>query len=262
MRATTAMAFALILVAGHAAADVRMSYTTPGGSTPQIAIKGNQVRMDGGAGARGMTLFDAESRRMTVIDRSSRRYYRMDAETMRRQGERMSAQMRQMREQMEQQLKNLPEAQREQMRAQMEQMMPQRSAADGDVELRFERTGEQDRVAGIRCEVTTVYRDGEPAQRVCIAPADSLGMTGADRASLRALYGFLQEMAGSFGGAHMGAQMPAQMMQDADGVPIRATDLDGQQSWALERIETGRIDADEFEVPAGYREAEPFSMGQ
>jgi hypothetical protein len=259
MKAPFALLAAISLAAGTAAADTRMSYSTPGGSSPQIAIKGDQIRMEGNDRGRGITLFDASSRQMTVIDPSKRNYYRMDAESMKQQGRQMSEQMRQMREQMEKQLENMPEEQRKMMRKQMEQMMPEQPAG-GDV--RFESSGESDRVAGISCEISTVYRDGQPIQRVCIAAPDSLGMASGDRDTLRALFTFLQDMASSFGGSHMGAQVPAKMMETFDGVPIRSEDLQGKQSWTLQNVETGRIDASEFSIPSGYSEVEPFSMSQ
>ncbi|MDZ7828677.1 MAG: DUF4412 domain-containing protein [Halofilum sp. (in: g-proteobacteria)] len=262
MKAPLALLAAISLATGTAAADTRMSYSTPGGSSPQIAIKGDQIRMEGSDRGRGITLFDASSRQMTVIDPSKRNYYRMDAESMKQQGRQMSEQMRQMREQMEKQLENMPEEQRKMMRKQMEQMMPDQPAASAGGEVRFESSGESARVAGIACEISTVYREGEPIQRVCIASPGSLGMSSGDRDTLRSLFSFLQEMASSFGGAHMGAQVPAKMMETFDGVPIRSEDLQGQKSWTLRNVETGNIDAAEFSIPSGYTEVEPFSMNQ
>jgi len=262
MKARLALLAAVSLAATPAAADTRMSYSTPDGSSPQIAIKGDQVRMEGNARGRAITLFDASSRQMTVIEPSKRSYYRMDAESMKQQGRQVSEQMRQMREQMEKQLANMPEEQREMMRKQMEQMMPEQPAADAGGDIRFESSGESARVAGIACEISTVYREGQPIQRVCIAAPGSLGMSSGDRDTLRSLFGFLQDMASSFGGARMGAQVPAKMMEAFDGVPIRSEDLQGGNSWTLQDVETGSIDSSEFSIPSGYSEVEPFSMDQ
>lgn len=262
MKGPLALLTVLSLAAGTAAADTRMSYSTPGGSSPQIAIKGDQIRMEGSDRGRGITLFDASSRQITVIDPSKRRYYRMDAESMKQQGRQMSEQMRQMRKQMEQQMENMPEEQRKMMRKQMEQMMPDQPAAGSGGDVRFESSGESASVSGVSCEISTVYRDGQPIQRVCIAAPGSLGMASGDRDTLRALFAFLQDMASSFGGTHMGAQVPAKMMETFDGVPIRSEDLQGQQSWTLQNVETGSIDASEFSIPSGYSEVEPFSMNQ
>jgi len=261
MRLPVVLFAVLSLTAGIAAADTRMSYSTPGGSTPQITIKGDKIRMEGDARSRGVTIFDASAREMIVIDPSKQSYYRMDGESMKAQGRQMSEQMRQMREEMERQLENLPEEQRAMMRQQMEQMMPEQPAAETG-HIRFERTGENASVAGVECEVSVVRRDGQPVQRVCIAAPGSLGMSGGDRDTLRSLFSFLHEVASSFGGAHMGAQVPAKMMENLDGVPIRSEDLQGEQSWTLQSVETGSVDAGQFGIPAGYREVDPFSMGQ
>lgn len=262
MRVSLVLVTAFSLAAGTAAADTRMSYSTPDGSSPQITIKGDRIRMESGSRGPGVTLFDAASQEMIVLDPSTRSYYRMDAESMKKQGRQVSEQMQQMRKQMEKQLANMPEEQREMMRKQMEQMMPEQPAADAGGDIRFERSGESASVAGIDCEIATVQRDGQPIQRVCIAAPGSLGMSSSDRAALRSLFTFLQDMASNFGGGHMGARVPAKMMETFDGVPIRSEDLQGRKSWTLQNIETGSVDAGEFAIPSGYNEVEPFAMEQ
>jgi len=261
MRLPLVLFAALSLAFAGAAADTRMIYSTPGGSTPKITIKGDWIRMEGDAQSRGITLFDASTDEMTVIDPAKQNYYRMNAESVKEQGRQLSEQLRRMREQMERQLESLPEEQREMMRRQMEQMMPDQAAAEtGDI--RFERTGENASVAGIDCEISVVRHDGQPVQRVCVAAPGNLGMSHSDRDTLRSLFSFLQEVATNLGGGHMGARVPARMMENLDGVPIRTEDLEGGQSWTLQSVETGSVDAGQFSIPSNYKEVEPFSSGR
>ncbi len=259
---------AIIVAAGSlimslgAHADTRMTFSTGEGETSRFSIKGDRIRMEGGNNGDVITLFDASEKRLTVIEPFEQRYYHMDSETMRRQSEQMSQQMQQMREQMEQQLENMPEEQREQMRKQMEQMMPENTGQqEKPANLRIERRGRHASVAGIRCEKVTVHAGDRPVHRACVATADSLGMPSSDMSTLRSLFGMLDEMAVGFGGGSA-AQAPARVVDELGGVPIQADDLEGNASWTLQDVRTDTIDASDFEIPAGYQEVDPFSMGQ
>ncbi len=261
-RTILALAATALLMSAGAHADTRMSFSTGDSDLSRIAIKGDRVRMEGGD-RETVTLFDATGRKMTVIEPAERRYYRMDAETVKRQGRQVSEQMRQAREQMEQQLQNVPEEQREMMREQMEQMlesqMPEAGAEPADI--RIERGG-GGRVAGVACERVTVHEGGSVAQRLCIAEASELGMSGSDMGTLRSLFSMLAEIAASFGaGGHSSAPAPARVLDEFGGIPIEATDAQGNVEWALQSVEDTDLDAETFRVPSGYREVEPFSTG-
>ncbi|MDX1609734.1 MAG: DUF4412 domain-containing protein [Halofilum sp. (in: g-proteobacteria)] len=238
-------------------ADTRLEFSDESGLST-FSIQGNRIRMDNEDGT--YTLFDAGSRELTVVEPGEQRFYRMDAETMKQQGQRISEQMQQMREQMEQQLQSLPEEQREMMRQQMEQMMqsqmPAQDSAPADVSIQRGGAGS---VAGVRCDWVAVLADGNPVQRVCLADSSALGMSGGDMKTLRAMFATFADMASSFGG-EMDAPAPVQVLERFDGVPVKGTDANGTVEWALRSVDQAELDADRFRVPAGYREFDGFSM--
>jgi len=261
MRIPSTLLVLLAFAAGTAVADTVMSYSTSDGPSPRIAIKGDRLRMEGGPRGQGTSIFDAAARELIVLDSSQRSYYRMDAETMKKQGRQVSEQMRRMQEEMEKQLENMPEEQRAMMREQLKQMMPEQPAEDSG-DIRVQRTGKHNTVAGIDCAIATVERDGKLVQRVCMAGTGSLGMAAGDRATLQAMFAFLQEMASSFGAGNAVARIPAKMMETFDGVPIKSEDLEAGRTWTLTEIRTGNVDASQFEIPSGYNEVKPFAMDQ
>lgn len=261
-RIAIAITACCLSVSTAAHADTRMTFSTGEGDVSQFSIKGDRIRMEGGDNGDVVSLFDASMKRLTVIEPFEQRYYHMDSETMQRQSERMSEQMQQMRKQMEQQLENMPEDQREVVREQMEQMMPENMGQpEKPANLRLERRGRHASVAGIRCEKVTVHADNKPVHQACVATADNLGMSRSDMSTLRSLFGMLDEMAVGFGGG-AAAQAPARVVDELGGVPIQAEDLAEGVSWILQDIRSDTIDASDFEIPAGYREVDPFSVGQ
>lgn len=244
-------------------ADTRMSFSTQQGDASLFSIKGDRIRMEGGENENAVTLYDASENRLTIIDPSEQSYYRMDAESMQQQSQRMSEQMEQVRKQMEQQMENMPEEQREQMRQQMEQMMPDNQAGQEEpADLRIERSGERSRVAGIECEHVTVHGDGKPIHRACVASTDSIGMSSSDISTLKSLFGMLDDMAAGFGGQSAGAHAPGLIVDELDGLPIQAKDLESDATWTLQDVQSDDLDAADFEIPAGYQKIDPFSAGQ
>lgn len=243
-------------------AGTRMTFATGEGEVSRFSIKGDRIRMEGGSDGDAITLFDASEERLTVIEPFEQRYYQMDAETMRRQGERVSQQMQALRRQMEQQMENMPEEQREKMRQQMERMMPDNAGRQKPVNLRVERGGGHASVAGVRCEKVTVYGDDRPLHQACVASADSLGMSRSDMATMQSLFGMLDEMAVGFGGDRASAQAPAKLVEEMNGIPIQARDVEGGAEWMLQDVRSDDLDAGDFEIPAGYQQVDPFSTGQ
>lgn len=261
-RIATAIATLCLVMSTAVNADTRMTFSTGQGEVSQFSIKGDRIRMEGGDNGDAITLFDASSKRLTVVEPFEQSYYHMDAETIQRQSRQMSEQMQQLRKQMEQQMENMPEEQREMMRKQMEQMMPENTGQqEKPANLRIERRGRHASVAGIQCEKVTVHADNKPVHQACVATADSLGMPRSDVSTLRSLFAMLDEMAVGFGGG-TAAQAPARVVDELGGVPIQADDLEGDAGWTLQDIRSDTIDASDFEIPAGYREVDPFSTGQ
>ena len=150
------------------------------------------------------------------------------------------------------------------MREQMEQMMQSQMAGQQDSprNVRIERGG-SDRVAGIECQRVTVYANGDVSQRLCLADIGSLGIPAADMRTLRAMFSTFAEMAVGFGssGEDMDAPAPARVLQEFGGIPIEGTDADGSVEWALQSVREIDADGADFQVPNGYREVDPFSMG-
>src|SRR5699024_7980294 len=116
-------------------------------------------------------LYREQSNTIFAVNPAKKSFTRMDESV----ATALQRQMAALRDKIETRIQQLPPEQRDVARAAMAEQIPGFSNKPQDVSL--DRTGQTDEVAGIECEIVQVIRNGQPAERMCVASAAALDMT-------------------------------------------------------------------------------------
>lgn len=245
MKLTGLMA-AAVLAATPAMADIQITMKDrdrDGRETEStISVRDGKVAMSI-PGDGGMAIYDSQTGELTQVDHKSREYIVVDQETMDQAADQMSAMMKQM----EAQLASLPKEQREAMM----KMMPGMAGMGGNEKrpaAKIEWTGSKDKVAGYRCRIATITEPDGTNNSACIASADELGMSKDDYQAIASMFETMQAFARRFS-----SEAPMPSLEQLDGVPIMMKDRGDGSSVELVSVDTDSLEAEIFEVPAGYK---------
>lgn len=243
----------LLAVGSSAQADAMLHYVDDEGLESQILVRGEIVRMELNeaiSGTSGYMLFDATTDTLTVVDDSEQTFTPLTREVMDEQMRAMTDMVSDLRRQMEQ----LPPEVRQQLE---EQLGIGEEGFDADISTRD--TGEQREVGDFVCDEHEVLIGGEPQSIVCVAEADSLGLSEADFQTLGALMDRLYELSLSAleAGGPMASQMGASLLPRVDGIPLEVSERDGVTT-RLAGLSTDELSSDLFRVPDSYAEQDLF----
>ena len=235
----------LSFIMSVALADATLIYDEGGGKN-FLRIAGGKVRLDTQRDASWM-LFDAERRTLSMIDPMAREYRVLDEAA----ADAIAGTAGAMMQAMEAQLAALPP----EMRAQMQQMMGGVMPGAGRKQAVVEATGRHGAAAGFDCAYSRVLVQGEPPSEVCLASAEALGLSPADRATIDAWQDFARTMAGK---ASAFVSVDPAIFGGDGQVPLiyRHADIRG----VLTRMESSAVEPELMRVPAGYRRQELASM--
>ncbi|MBO9470090.1 DUF4412 domain-containing protein [Endozoicomonas sp. G2_2] len=240
-RASTLLLAGLLGVAATAAqADTTLTYQGASGEFT-VDMKPGAVRIDDAT--RQWQLYEESSEAIFSIDPSDRSYTRLDRNTASAIRERVDA----LRAQIESRVQQLPEGQQATARAAMLQSVPGLDTSAQKVGL--DRTGREDSVAGVPCEVVQVVRDGKPAETLCIASPDALGMSKQTFASVKSMFSLMQTML-----AGTGFETAGLPYLSLSGMPVRFTDTNSGERRQLSNVAHDSLPEKRFTIPDGYIE--------
>lgn len=246
MRKITQITVKVYLVAAllglPALADTTLSYKS-GSKDFVVKIRDGAVRIDDGS--KRWQLYRQDEGAIYSVEPGAKSYHRMDEQA----AAAIKSEMNKLRESMDKQLAQLPPAQRQAARAALANQIPGMDDKAQDVGL--DRSGRSDNVAGIECEPVTVVRDGKPGERLCVATADALGMSGGEFGTVSSMFKLMENMLTGTGLEYVGLPY-----LNFDGMPIRYQQPDGGAR-VLKSVAHEDVAADEFEIPPSYSERSP-----
>jgi hypothetical protein len=252
LRRTAVLAAALCAVAAQAGLKMTSELKRKGKtSTFSMQLEGKSVRMevakDGSAEPSGAYVVDSDAKRALIINYDKKEYTEITQEQMKQMRAKMDAAMSMMKERMAQ----LPPEQRKQMEAMMAQR--QGTAAKAPMaDEKYTRVGGSKTVAGYKCELYSVEKDGQHVADTCFIPWSEL--KGLDREQFKQTVQGMSE-AWDFGGASRENPMVRAWGLDL-GLPgwrkSLKDDPEGVTETTLTSLAQGAVPKSAFEAPAGF----------
>lgn len=237
------IALLLIFVSSTALADTRLVYQGAGGEFV-VSMRPGEVRIDDTGSA--WQLYRQETNTIYAVTPDDKSYTRMDEGV----AATIHAQMAALREKIETQIQQLPPSQQDVARAVLSEQIPGLDDAQHSVAL--DRTGRNERVAGVPCQIVQVVRDGDPGETLCVATPGALGISDASFESVKAMFGLMRTMLAGTGFEAVGLPF-----MSLSGMPIRFHDPVSDAQRTLVDVSHEPLDDALFDLPDTYIEQAP-----
>ncbi len=244
-------------------ADTSLTFTGEGNKKlPQhIALGSDKLRISTGSNNEWM-LYDRNQNAMFIVDDAKQEYFRIDEAQI----QQLSKTLGNVNSQIDAALANLPPEQQAAARAMMQGMLAGKksNAIIPDIEIRA--TGKQDKVAGVACSISETWIGSERKNEVCVADDSALQLGEDDIATLQGMSSLLQKLmdevkksAGDMLPSDFAGNGLTQLL--ANGLPVRITDFENDDSVQLESVSHERIPAAQLQVPEAYQQQQ-INIGQ
>lgn len=224
-------------------ADTTLVYETSQGKLT-VRVAPGVVRIDD-AGSRWQLYRQAENT-IYSVNPDNNTYIRMDADS----ASAIREQMQQLRKRMDEKISKLPPEQRAMARAALARKFPildQQRQQTG-----VEETGKTAQVAGRSCRILVITQDSQPAGSLCLAERETLGMSKAEFAAVKAMFGLMKAMLADTGLGYV--SLPHAQL---DGMPLRYSGATGDVSRTLSEVSHNALSGMIFKIPPSYRELRP-----
>jgi hypothetical protein len=231
----------LSALSGIAQADTTLTYQGASGEFT-VDMRPGAVRIDDASPQWQLYEDDAEA--IFSINPDERSYTRLDRNTAGTIRERVDS----LRAQIESRVQQLPPSQQATARAAMLQSVPGLDTRDQKIGL--DRTGRGDSVAGVACKVVQVVRDGKPAETLCVASPEALGISGTTFTSVESMFSLMQTLL-----AGTGFETAGLPYLSLSGMPVRFTDTNSGEQRQLVDVAHKSLSDSRFTIPDGYIEA-------
>lgn len=224
-------------------------------STQSMLIQNGNARMESSRGT--VTLFKNDT--LYILNAQRKTYTALDRETAEQTADAMNDAKAKMREK----LADMPPEQRAMMEKMLQQHgMGPNSSDSAPPTYDAIRTGASDEVAGYKCNVWTVKRDGQPWAQLCVVPYRNL----PSRDELQSLRSAIQPLLDKFGRSFPDPYSDDPLRQDSalgtklNGVPFVSRHYrNGQLETAATIVtmwRTIKVSESQFEIPADYTRQE------
>lgn len=243
-----ALLLATLATSAHADATFHFIDPTSGAYQSRIEVADGKLRVDAaGTSGGAYVVLDLKTRTLTQINPSARTTTSSSIEQVQamissvtRAADPATQPLVQLA------LDNLPDAQR----TQAESMLRQ---SKRDEAVPYIKTGQQDQVASISCEIYTQRSSSGDTRSVCAAPYAALKLSADDAHTLQTALDLLRQTGGPWAPA---TRVP--------GLPLRYSGSFGQQAYAgtgqLQSISREPLKPSAFNDPPGYRIVSLFEM--
>lgn len=236
----------MILLAGlgvwttAAQADTTLTYQSASGEFT-VDMRPGAVRIDDASPQ--WQLYEETAEAIFSVDPEAHSYTRLDRDTASIVRDRVDN----LRAQIETRVQKLPASQQATARAAMLQSVPGLDTRDQKIGL--DRTGREDDVAGVSCEVIQVVRDGKPAETLCVASPEALGISNDTFASVKSMFSLMQTLLAGTGFETAG--LPYLSLK---GMPVRFTDTNTGERRQLVDVSHETRPNQRFSLPTDYVE--------
>jgi hypothetical protein len=228
-----------------------------------IYIEGNKMRVEGNKSENrkeSLMIYDGDAQKMMIVDPDKKTYSEITPQALHSFSDRMQKQME------EAKAKMTPE-QRKQLDEMMNKMPPEQRQMMGKPadpppakpkeQLKWERTGTTQTVAGYTCEGYREIKDGKVDAEGCYLPWSAGAITKADMAPFKKMEQFVEQS---------GMKSPDRRLttfarlEEAPGFPVvwKPADSEGKPKQTVTSIKRGTVASDKFQVPAGYTKTDAF----
>lgn len=218
-------------------------------------IAGGKIRTENLRGTDpSYMLWQVGSQQMTIVMPKKKSYMVMDKAQVQAQ----LAQANDAMKQMEAQLAALPPG----MRDMMKKNMPNMGTGKPLIEMKVTKTGKSGSKGGYSCQmvdiaITGMPMAGEMGQEHCVVPGGTLGLSGDDLSTVKAMADFAKDMTKDLGQVVGG--MPD--VFEMGGWPVWTREKQTGDAWTLKTVDKSGVAASLFTIPAGYKEEKMPTMG-
>ena len=243
---------ATLLLAQAAMADttIRLGGSDDASKTV-IQVKDHMARL-AQSGQPGHVLFDSARHVAIYVDPLKQEYIEIDQQQLDKYAQ-IIAMLRQQMAQLSAQMQNLPAAQR----AFIEQQMGIPAGGLPDLEVLSTEPRGIHNVAGFRCQLQLLIKDGQPIGEVCLATAADAGMSEGDFATLMAMMRFMRDLAGTtqqlVGELGENSRL---LLSGLQGVPVAVKDYQKQKEYRVTEVSSKAIGEKVFSNYRSYSKQE------
>ncbi len=233
-----------------------------------ISIEGNKMRIESNKAAgrkESLMIYDGDQQKMLIVDPDKKTYSEITPQAIHALTDRMQKQMEEAKAKMTpEQRKQFDEMMSKMSPEQRQQMMGKAAAqppAKEKEQLKWERTGTRQTVAGYNCEGFREIKDGKVDAEGCYIPWSAGAITKADLAPFKKM----EEFMGQSGTKAPDRRLSSfARLEEGPGFPVewRPADSDSKAKQTVTSIKRGTVSSDKFQAPAGYTKTDAFGRIQ
>ncbi len=263
MRKGTALLAQIGFLGLTAPALAGVTVTLQGGKERSVVyVEGNKMRVESekGQSQGGLMIYDGDQQKMIVLDPAKKTYSEMTPESLKAMTKSMTARMEEakakmspeQRKQMDEMMAKMSPEQRKQLQGAMGEK-PAPGEKPKTPQIKWERTGTKQTVAGFSCEGFKELKDGKADAEGCYIPWNAGAISKSDLAPMRKMDEFLSQ-SGMNSPSQRGFTTFSQLdqMPGFPGVWTRTSSGEAKEEQRVTDIKRGSIPADKFQLPAGY----------
>lgn len=227
-----------------------------------IYIEGNKMRIESARGKESLMIYDGDQQKMYVVDPEKKTYSEITPQAIRSATDRVQKQLEDAKAKMTPEQRKQLDEMMSKMTPEQRQMMGkasgQQAAKEKPADIKWERTGGKETVAGYPCEGFREIKDGKLDAEGCYIPWGAGAITKADLAPFKKMEEFMSQS---------GTKPPDKRLssfarlENGPGFPgvWRPADSESKAKQTVTSIKRGGISSDRFQVPAGYAKTDAFA---
>jgi hypothetical protein len=230
-----------------------------------IFVEGNKMRVETEAGAdtpSNTMIYDGDAQKMLILDPEKKTYSELTPQSLKTAQERAKHSMEQaMAKMTPEQRKQMEKMMTPEQRAQMEQFMsggkePKASEVK-EPDVKWERTGTKETVAGFPCEGFKEMKSGKLDAQGCYIPWGAGAITKDDLAPVLKIREFMTQAEMNMPAADVGGFT---RLEKGPGFPGRwqkvAASGEKESAQSVTNVKRGTISPDKFRLPDGYKKVD------
>jgi len=248
------LALSITLAAVPVSADTTLKVQGSDGLKSTIQIRNGKGRI-GSEGVGEYLLYDSGTGTITYVEPLARQYTQVTAAELEAMVKTAADIKQSVAPYMTNLLAGLPAEQRKMIEQRMGAIAgaPAAGKPVKSVDIRTVDRGSQT-IAGLRCKLSDILKNGRPAVEVCMATAASGQLSGRDFATLETLVKLSRSMAGNASGLLGGMAEQLELLEiELDGVPVAVRDLENNKRYQVTAVSNAVLSDALFNGYGGFQ---------